>query len=72
MLKAKDYLKKPFIFHCCDSIILDKFIFEDNKNCLYVYHYKNSNNYTNIKGENNIVNQINNKKHKNPSTPISI
>ena len=54
MLKAKDFLQKPFIFHCCDSIILDKIIFEENKNCLYVYPYKNSNNYTNIKCKNNI------------------
>jgi NDP-sugar pyrophosphorylase family protein len=63
MLKAKDFLQKPFIFHCCDSIILDKIIFEENKNCLYVYPYKNSNNYTNIKCKNNIITEINNKKH---------
>lgn len=64
MLKAKDYLQKPFIFHCCDAIILDKVVFEENNNCLYVYPYKNSNNYTNIKGKNNIVTEINNKNHK--------
>ena len=63
MLKSKEYLQKPFIFHCCDSIILDSIIFEENKNCLYVYPYKNSNNYTNIKGNNNIVTEINNKNH---------
>ena len=64
MLKTKEYLQKPFIFHCCDSIVLDKIIFEENKNCLYVYPFINSNNYTNIKGKNNIVNEINNKNHK--------
>ena len=63
MLKAKEYLQKPFIFHCCDSIVLDNIIFEEYKNCLYVYPYINSNNYTNIKGKNNIVNEINNKNY---------
>jgi hypothetical protein len=64
MLKAKEHLQKPFIFHCCDSIILDKIIFEDNTNYLWVYPYKNSDNYTNIKGKNNIVTEINYKKHR--------
>ena len=63
MLKAKEYLQKPFIFHCCDSIILDKIIFEEDKNSLCVYLCKNSANYTNIKGRDNIVTEINCKGH---------
>lgn len=63
MLKAKELLQKPFIFHCCDSIILDKIVFNENKNCLYVYSNKNSKNYTNIKGKNNMVTEINDKNH---------
>ena len=63
MLKAKDYLQKPFIFHCCDSVILDKIKFDKNKNCLFVYPFGNSDQYTNIKGQNGMVIEINNKKH---------
>jgi NDP-sugar pyrophosphorylase family protein len=63
MLKAKSYLQKPFIFHCCDSIITNKIIIEQNKNTLYVYPCESSDNYTNIKGSNNIITEINNKKH---------
>ena len=31
MLKAKEYLQKPFIFHCCDAIVLDKINLEEIK-----------------------------------------
>jgi choline kinase len=64
MLKAKIYLQKPFIFHCCDSITFNKVIIDDNNNILYVYPQENSNNYTNIKCKNNEVTEINFKKHK--------
>ena len=65
LLKTINYLQKPFIFHCCDSIILNKLVIDNttNKNILYVYPCENSNNYTNIKGKNNIVSEINLKKH---------
>ena len=62
MLKAKEYLQKPFIFHCCDAIILDKINLED-KNILYVSEYKSSDNYANIKCKNNLVSELNFKKH---------
>jgi len=64
MLQAKEYLNKPFIFHCCDAITLNKLMIEPNKNTLFVYPYQNSDNYTNILGNNGIVKEINLKKHK--------
>jgi NDP-sugar pyrophosphorylase family protein len=64
MLKAKEYLQKPFIFHCCDAIVLDKINLEENKNILYVSEYKNSDSYTNIKCKNNLISELNLKKHK--------
>jgi NDP-sugar pyrophosphorylase family protein len=64
MIKAMPFLQKPFIFHCCDAIVLDKIeITDNNKNILFVYPYENSNQYTNIKGTNSIVSEINSKKH---------
>jgi NDP-sugar pyrophosphorylase family protein len=64
MIKAMPFLQKPFIFHCCDAIVLDKIEIKDNdKNILFVYPYKNSDQYTNIKGINNKVIEINSKKH---------
>jgi NDP-sugar pyrophosphorylase family protein len=63
MLKAKKYLQKPFIFHCCDSIVLKKITFEENKNTLCVFPSDNSNYYTNVKVNENKITEINNKKH---------
>jgi NDP-sugar pyrophosphorylase family protein len=64
MLKAINYLQKPFIFHCCDSIVTNKIEIKDNhKNILFVYPQETSEYYTNIKGKNNIINEINSKKH---------
>jgi len=61
MLKAKEYLQKPFIFHCCDSIITNKINIPYDENILYVYPNETSEQYTNIKGVNNIVTKINEK-----------
>jgi NDP-sugar pyrophosphorylase family protein len=63
MLKAKDFLQKPFIFHCCDAIILDKITFEDKKNVLYVSKYNNCNNYSSIVCKNDFVCELNFKNH---------
>jgi len=65
MIKAISYLQKPFIFHCCDSIVTTKITIPEisSKNMLFVYPYPSSENYTNIKGNNGIINEINFKKH---------
>lgn len=61
--KTKNVLQKPFIFHCCDAIVLDNVSFEDNKNILCVYKMDNSKQYTNIKVKENKVLEINRKNH---------
>ena len=61
LLQAKPYINKPFIFHCCDAVIINNLEFVLNENTLYVCNYNNSIQYTNITGQNNNVNQINNK-----------
>jgi len=65
MLKAKEYLQKPFIFHCCDSIIINKLNIADDlcNNVLYVYPCINSDNYANIKCNCDNVIEINSKAH---------
>ena len=35
MLKAKDYLQKPFVFHCCDTILQEKITF-NSSNTVFV------------------------------------
>ena len=75
LLKSKEYLQKPFIFHCCDSIVIDEMQIDPDKNTLYVYPSETSDNYANIKVANthtttstttcnNIVKELNLKKHK--------
>lgn len=61
LLKCKNTLMRPFIFHCCDSIITSPITIESCKNILYVYKSHSSSQYTNIKIEDTIVKQINNK-----------
>jgi NDP-sugar pyrophosphorylase family protein len=61
MLKAKEHLQKPFIFHCCDSIITNQINISYDDNILYVYPNETSDQYTNIQGVNNIVTKINEK-----------
>jgi len=63
LLCAKNYLQKPFIFHCCDTIIINKINIFPNMNTLYVYPCDNSSQYTTIIVENNNIKQINNKCH---------
>lgn len=63
MLKAKEYLQKPFIFHCCDSIIIDKIKFEMHKNTLCVISMNNSMQYTNVKVKQDQISQVNDKNY---------
>jgi len=63
LLQAKNYLQKPFIFHCCDAIVTNHMNFDDNKNILCVIKCNSSEHYTNIKVNNDVVTEINNKKH---------
>jgi len=52
MICAKEYLQKPFIFHCCDSLIFQP-ITEDDINMLYVIKGQDFMSYSsiNISGE---------------------
>ena len=65
LLKAEEHLLKPFIFHCCDSIVTEKInITDDAQNTLYVYPCETSENYANIKVRaDDCVVKINPKKH---------
>ena len=63
LLQTKSYLQRPFIFHCCDSIITKKINIKPQQNTLFVYSQINNKHYTSIKGENNIVSEINNKNY---------
>jgi NDP-sugar pyrophosphorylase family protein len=36
LLQAKNHLKSPFLFFCCDSIITDDIDFKDNENQLFI------------------------------------
>jgi NDP-sugar pyrophosphorylase family protein len=63
LLQAKNCLQKPFIFHCCDAIVMDKISFDANKNVLCVSNHLSSEYYTNVKVHNNIITEINDKKH---------
>ncbi len=65
LLQAKSYLQKPFVFHCCDAIVTSHMDFDDNKNILCVVKCSSSEHYTNIKVNNELVTEINNKKHPN-------
>jgi hypothetical protein len=63
LLKTKDILNRPFIFHCCDSIILDKEIHYGENNLLFVAKRDSSIHYTNVLVHNNIITNINSKGH---------
>jgi choline kinase len=47
MLKAKEYLQKPFIFHCCDTILQEKLSI-GNTNTLIVSKNNDYNSYSTI------------------------
>lgn len=66
LLQCESYLQSPFMFFCCDSIILDTIDFNNfknyNKNYLLVSKYDNSLNYSsvNVNDKNEII-KINDK-----------
>jgi len=64
LLHTVSYLQKPFIFHCCDAIIVKPIQFDETKNTLCVAKYASSEQYTNIIVNNDIVEEINPKKHE--------
>ena len=61
LLKAKAYLNRPFIFHCCDAIITSPLIFNKDKNILFVSNIQEGAQYTTINIEDTSVIKINNK-----------
>lgn len=61
MLCAKEELQCPFIFHACDSIILDEIILEPNYNWLGGFNKINSSQYRTFNIENDKVKKINEK-----------
>ena len=61
LLKAKAYLNRPFIFHCCDAIITTPLIFNKDKNILFVSNIQEGVQYTTINIEDTSVIKINNK-----------
>jgi len=61
LLQARNKLQKPFVFHCCDSIITKKIDITKEENILYVFPAKNSIHYTSIVTKNDNVQKINNK-----------
>jgi choline kinase len=63
LLKANYSLNRPFVFHCCDSVILDKPIDYGDSNVLFVAKRDTSIHYTNILVHNNLVTCINPKGH---------
>jgi len=64
LLQTKKFLQRPFIFHCCDSIIINPILFEENINTLCVAKYDSSKHYTSIKVNNHLVKEINSKNYE--------
>ncbi len=65
MLCAKDQLQCPFIFHACDSIILDENIPSPDYNWLGGYNKTNSSQYRTFNIENDKVKKLNEKGESN-------
>ena len=63
LLKAMPYLHKPFIFHCCDAIILEPIHFDESANTLCVIKYDLNDQYTNIIVNKDKIQEINPKKY---------
>ena len=65
LLKAISFLQKPFIFHCCDAIIIEPIRFDETKNTLCVVKCNSSEQYTNVIVKNNKIEEINPKSFPN-------
>lgn len=60
MLKAKEYLQKSFVFHCCDTLIKEHIELSD-QNCLFVYKGTDYKNYSSIQVQEKKVLEMNSK-----------
>jgi choline kinase len=60
MLKARPYLQKPFIFHCCDTLV-DTIKVNQKANCVYVYPSVNYETYASIQVDGTLVKSMNGK-----------
>lgn len=63
LLQAKNFLQVPFIFHCCDAIVINPISFEEDKNTLCVAKSKCSKQYASVNVKNDLIIKINNKNH---------
>ena len=61
MLCAKDYLQRPFIFHACDSIIIDEDIPPPDQSWLGGFKKTNTSHYRTYNVENSIITKLNEK-----------
>tara|TARA_X000000368_G_C23043488_1_gene718067 strand:- start:1189 stop:2769 length:1581 start_codon:yes stop_codon:yes gene_type:complete len=64
LLQVKEFVNEPFIFHCCDTIILDKLSLNLKENTLFVYKKFDGAQYSTINILDNYVKKINNKGEK--------
>lgn len=62
--KTKEYIQEPFIFHCCDTIILGEMVDDLVDNILFVNDNRNSNQYATINKIDGEVVKINEKGEK--------
>ncbi len=60
MLKARPFLQKPFIFHCCDTLV-NKIKENHTTNCVYVYPSPNYESYASIQVDGSLVKSMNGK-----------
>lgn len=64
LLCTQSHITEPFMFHCCDSVVLDDININTETNCLYVFMNNHSSQYTTITGNNGIVTAMYDKGHK--------
>ena len=71
--KCKVFLKKPFYFIPCDTLILDKLPKDNKKNWVGIFQtsLKNSKDYCNLEITKNIVNKIHDKKRYHKKNMVS-
>lgn len=61
MLQARTFLDKPFIFHCCDTILKEKIVFDNTQNCMFLSKNNDFNSYTSVHVDNDKILRIKNK-----------
>lgn len=63
LLKTKNLLNRPFIFHCCDAIVRDIVVFDTTKNTLFVFvsKYTDTSQYATVNTNDMTVLGINSK-----------